>query len=284
MKREEMKISMLEIGSLIDFRNHPYKVKEDMELDELTRSIQREGILTPIVVRTAVKENYYEIISGHRRRLAARKAGLTVIPAIIKELSDDEAVLYMVDSNLSREHILPSEKAFAYKMKLDAMNHQGKKMNRTYGQPELKLVKRKTSRQILADESGESERQIQRYVRLTHLIPKILDMVDEEKIALTPAVELSFLTEEEQYELYAVMDLEDVTPSLSQASRLRLKSSQGKLDMDMIYSILGELKPNQREFIKINAEVFDGLIPDDFTPKQKTDLIISLVKQWANNK
>lgn len=279
-----MKISMLEIGSLIDFRNHPYKVKEDMELAELTRSIQREGILTPIVVRTAVKENYYEIISGHRRRLAARKAGLTVIPAIIKELSDDEAVLYMVDSNLSREHILPSEKAFAYKMKLDAMNHQGKKMNRTYGQPELKLVKRKTSRRILADESGESERQIQRYVRLTHLIPKILDMVDEEKIALTPAVELSFLTEEEQYELYAVMDLEDVTPSLSQASRLRLKSSQGKLDMDMIYSILGELKPNQREFIKINAEVFDGLIPDDFTPKQKTDLIISLVKQWANNK
>lgn len=279
-----MKISMLEIGSLIDFRNHPYKVKEDMELAELTRSIQREGILTPIVVRTAVKEDYYEIISGHRRRLAARKAGLTVIPAIIKELSDDEAVLYMVDSNLSREHILPSEKAFAYKMKLDAMNHQGKKMNRTYGQPELKLVKRKTSRRILADESGESERQIQRYVRLTHLIPKILDMVDEEKIALTPAVELSFLTEEEQYELYAVMDLEDVTPSLSQASRLRLKSSQGKLDMDMIYSILGELKPNQREFIKINAEVFDGLIPDDFTPKQKTDLIISLVKQWANNK
>ncbi len=279
-----MKISMLEIGSLIDFRNHPYKVKEDMELAELTRSIQREGILTPIVVRTAVKENYYEIISGHRRRLAAKKAGLTVIPAIIKELSDDEAVLYMVDSNLSREHILPSEKAFAYKMKLDAMNHQGKKMNRTYGQPELKLVKRKTSRRILADESGESERQIQRYVRLTHLIPKILDMVDEEKIALTPAVELSFLTEEEQYELYAVMDLEDVTPSLSQASRLRLKSSQGKLDMDMIYSILGELKPNQREFIKINAEVFDGLIPDDFTPKQKTDLIISLVKQWANNK
>ena len=279
-----MKISMLEIGSLIDFRNHPYKVKEDMELAELTRSIQREGILTPIVVRTAVKENYYEIISGHRRRLAAKKAGLTVIPAIIKELSDDEAVLYMVDSNLSREHILPSEKAFAYKMKLDAMNHQGKKMNRTYGQPELKLVKRKTSRRILADESGESERQIQRYVRLTHLIPKILDMVDEEKIVPTPAVELSFLTEEEQYELYAVMDLEDVTPSLSQASRLRLKSSQGKLDMDMIYSILGELKPNQREFIKINAEVFDGLIPDDFTPKQKTDLIISLVKQWANNK
>ena len=278
-KKEQIEIQMMELDMLVDFKNHPYKVKKDRELYELMESIKREGILVPIIVRPIINSNKYEIVSGHRRRMAASCAGLTKVPVIIKKLSDDEAVLYMVDSNLSREHILPSEKSYAYKMKLAAMKHQGK--SATSGQVAPKLKNGKTSRSILADEVGESERQIQRYIRLTNLIPKILDMVDAGRIALTPAVELSYLSEEEQYELYAVMDIEGITPSLSQANRMRIKSSQGKLDMNMIYMILDELKPNQREQIKIRADIFDGLIPNDYTPKQKTDLIISLVTEWA---
>ncbi len=277
-KKELIEVQMMKLNMLVDFKNHPYKVMKDRNLYELAESIKREGILVPIIVRPIAGSSKYEIISGHRRRLAALCVGLKTIPVIIKNLTDDEAVLYMVDSNLSREHILPSEKAYAYKMKLAAMNHQGKSAS---GQVAPKLKSGKTSRSILADEVGESERQIQRYIRLTNLIPKILDMVDTGRIALTPAVELSYLSEEEQYELYAVMDIEGITPSLSQANRMRIKSNQGKLDMDMIYMILDELKPNQREQIKIRADIFDGLIPNDYTPKQKTDLIISLVTEWA---
>ena len=278
-KKELIEVQMMKINRLVDFNNHPYKVMRDSYLYELVESIKREGILVPIIVRSIAGSSKYEIISGHRRKLAASCAGLKSVPVIIKNLADDEAVLYMVDSNLSRENVLPSEKAYAYKMKLAAMNHQGKSI--TSGQNAPKFKSGKTSRSILADNVGESERQIQRYIRLTNLIPKILDMVDAGRIALTPAVELSYLSEEEQYELYAVMDIEGITPSFSQANRMKIKSNQGKLDMDTIYMILDELKPNQREQIKIRADIFDGLIPNDYTPKQKMDLIISLVTEWA---
>ena len=210
------------------------------------------------------------------------------MPVMVVPMNDEDAIIAMVDSNLQREHIKPSEKAFAYKMKLDAMKQQGKKIPDTLSQVGTKLNKQVNedgkpvlrSDVILARQVGESRNQIARYIRLTNLIPKILDMVDEGKIAFTIAVELSYLKEEEQYELHAVMDLEQCTPSLSQANRMKRMSQSGMLDMDAIYSVLEEEKPNQREQIKIRADTLADYFPDDFTPKQKVELIEKLVKEW----
>lgn len=202
------------------------------------------------------------------------------IPVIIRMMQDDEAVVTMVDSNLQREQITPSEKAYAYKMKLEAMNRQGQRTDITSAQVEPKSGLLERSNELLAKQVGESVAQIKRYVRLTNLIPKILDMVDDGKIAFTIAVELSYLKEEEQYELHAVMDLEQCTPSLSQANRMKRMSQSGELDMDMMYEVLGEEKPNQREQIKINADSLSKYFPPDFTPKQKVELIEQLVKDW----
>lgn len=210
------------------------------------------------------------------------------MPVMVVPMNDEDAIIAMVDSNLQREHIKPSEKAFAYKMKLNAMKQQGKKLPDTLSQVGTKLNKQVSedgkpilrSDEILARQVGESRNQIARYIRLTNLIPKILDMVDEGKIAFTIAVELSYLKEEEQYELHAVMDLEQCTPSLSQANRMKCMSQSGMLDMDAIYSVLEEEKPNQREQIKIQADTLADYFPDDFTPKQKVELIEKLVKEW----
>lgn len=251
-----------------------------MEMFNLMQSIEKEGVIVPLLVREQVNGTGYEIVSGHRRAKASDWAGLTEVPVVIRNLTDDQAVIAMVDSNLQREHLLPSEKAFAYQMKLKAMKHQGKRIEMvTSDQLEPKFEKMR-SNELLAKQVGESAAQIKRYIRLTKLIPKILDMVDEGRIALTPAVELSYLSEEEQYELYAAMDLEQCTPSLSQALQLKVSSQNGVLDMDKIYDILEQEKPNQKEMIKLKAETLNHYFPDDYTPKQKVDLIEQLVKQW----
>ena len=273
-------IKLLNLNQLHDFANHPFKVEENTELCELMRSIETEGVLVPLLARPNPNGEGYELISGHRRKAACAWAGVTDVPVVVRDLDDNQAVITMVDSNLQREHIKPSEKAYAYKMKLEAMNRQGQRTDITSAQVEPKSGLLERSNELLAKQGGESVAQIKRYVRLTNLIPKILDMVDDGKIAFTIAVELSYLKEEEQYELHAVMDLEQCTPSLSQANRMKRMSQSGELDMDMMYEVLGEEKPNQREQIKINADSLSKYFPPDFTPKQKVELIEQLVKDW----
>jgi len=273
-------IKLLNLNQLHDFANHPFKVEENTELCELMRSIETEGVLVPLLARPNPNGEGYELISGHRRKAACAWAGVTDVPVVVRDLDDNQAVITMVDSNLQREHIKPSEKAYAYKMKLEAMNRQGQRTDITSAQVEPKSGLLERSNELLAKQVGESVAQIKRYVRLTNLIPKILDVVDDGKIAFTIAVELSYLKEEEQYELHAVMDLEQCTPSLSQANRMKRMSQSGELDMDMMYEVLGEEKPNQREQIKINADSLSKYFPPDFTPKQKVELIEQLVKDW----
>lgn len=283
-------------------------MERNPELFELRQSIEKEGILIPLLIRKNPNGDGYEIIAGHRRKEAAIWAGITELPVIIRELDDDQATIAMVDSNLQREKILPSEKAFAYKMKLEAMKQQGRRNDLTSGQVEPKLenetleiytleseidengrviIKQKSgkkgirSNELLARQVGESVNQIKRYIRLTHLIPKILDMVDEEKLALTSAVEISFLTEEEQYELHAVMEIEQSIPNLSQANRLKRMSQQNLLDMDSIYEIMEEVKPNQREQVKIPLDRVGKYFPADYTPLQQIELIEKLLRGWA---
>lgn len=301
-------IVMMSISELHDFKGHPFKVERNPELFELRQSIEKEGILIPLLIRKNPNGDGYEIIAGHRRKEAAIWAGITELPVIIRELDDDQATIAMVDSNLQREKILPSEKAFAYKMKLEAMKQQGRRNDLTSGQVEPKLenetleiypleseidengrviIKQKSgkkgirSNELLARQVGESVNQIKRYIRLTHLIPKILDMVDQEKLALTSAVEISFLTEEEQYELHAVMEIEQSIPNLSQANRLKRMSQQNRLDMDSIYEIMEEVKPNQREQVKIPLDRVGKYFPADYTPLQQIELIEKLLRGWA---
>ena len=281
-------IKSIRISELKDFKNHPFHVQQDMEMCALMKSIEDEGVIVPLLVRPNPDGEGYEVIAGHRRKAAALWAGLTEVPAVIRELDDNQAIVAMVDSNLQRENLKPSEKAFAYKMKLEAMNRQGRKADITSAQVGPKPER---SNELLAKQVGESVAQIKRYIRLTYLIPKILQMVDEEKIAFTIAVELSYLTEEEQYELHAVMDMEQCTPSLSQANRMKRISQSGGLDMDAMYVILEEEKPNQREQIKIRADKLSQYFPSDYTPKQKVELIekvyfmgggARLVEQFGN--
>ena len=270
-------IKSIRISELKDFKKHHFHVQQDMELCALMKSIEDEGVIVPLLVRPNPDGEGYEVIAGHRRKAAALWAGLTEVPVVIRELDDNQAIVAMVDSNLQRENLKPSEKAFAYKMKLEAMNRQGRKADITSAQVGPKPER---SNELLAKQVGESVAQIKRYIRLTYLIPKILQMVDEEKIAFTIAVELSYLTEEEQYELHAVMDLEQCTPSLSQENRMKRISQSGGLEMDAMYEILEEEKPNQREQIKIRTDKLSQYFPSDFTPKQKVELIEKLVKEW----
>ena len=277
--------------------------------------LKKRGVLVPLIVRPNPDGEGYEIIAGHRRKAACDWAGVDTVPVIVMQMDDVEATIAMIDSNLQREHIRPSEKAFAYKMKLEAMKQQGKRndlfqdgtlspVGTKLENPTLELnqlvcsyddsgkwelgsqpleKERVRTDELLARQIGESRNQIARYIRLTNLIPKILDMVDEDKLAFRSAVELSYLSEEEQYELHAVMELEQVIPSLSQANRMKRMSQSGKLDMDMLYEILGEEKPNQREKLKIYADSLKGYFPSDFTPKQKVELIEKLVREWSLN-
>ena len=254
----ETKAEYLPIEKLRPFEGHPFKVEDNEEMDQLVESILTQGVLTPLVVRP-LESGEYEVISGHRRLHACKKAGLDSIPAIVTDMDRDAATIAMVDSNLHREHILPSEKAFAYKLKAEAMHHQG----RTSGQ-----VGQKWTRDEVAN--GESGRQVQRYIRLTHLIPKILQMVDDGKIALTPAVEISYLTKLEQADLLETMECEDCTPSLSQAMHLKQLSQSGELDMDTIFAILTQLKPNQQEKISFKVSELRSYFPRSYTASQMT--------------
>ena len=235
------------------FEGHPYKVLDNDEMNNLIDSIQQKGVISPIVVRPLENTtDEYEIISGHRRLRASVKAGLETVPAFIYAINRDEAAIMLVDSNLHREHILPSEKAFAYKLKLEALNHQGK----TFGQ-----VGQKYSRDLMAESVDESSRQIHRYIRLTNLIPELLDLVDEEKIALTPAVELSYLSDEEQYSLLGTIEEEDRTPSLSQAVRFKKLSQAGELSDESIETIMQEDKANQKPMFKVSMERLQKVAP-----------------------
>lgn len=280
-------IKSIRISELKDFKNHPFHVQQDMELCALMKSIEDEGVIVPLLIRPNPDGEGYEVIAGHRRKAAAQWAGLAEVPAVIRDLDDNQAVVAMVDSNLQRENLKPSEKAFAYKMKLEAMKRQGARTDLTSSQVGKKLISSKTvaetsvnANEALAKQVGESRMTIQRYIRLTNLIPKVLDMVDDGKIAFTIAVELSYLSEEEQYELYEVMDMEQCTPSLSQANRIKRLSQSGRLDMDAMFLILEQEKPNQREQIKIRADSLAKYFPEDFTPSQKVELIEKLVKEW----
>lgn len=274
-------IVLVKVSELHDFKDHPFKVEQNQELFELRQSMEKEGVLVPLLIRHNTDGDGYEIIAGHRRKAAAIWAGMEEVPAIIRDLDDDQSIIAMVDSNLQREKILPSEKAFAYKMRLEAMKHQGRVDDMTSNPLGPKYMENNRSNEQLARMVGESVTQIKRYIRLTKLIPKILDMVDRELLAIRSAVEISFLTEAEQYELHAVMELEQCVPNISQANRLKRMSQQKCLDMDMIYEILEEIKPNQREQIKIPLERIGKHFPADYTPAQQADLIEKLLKGWA---
>ena len=247
----------LPIEKLCPFEGHPFKVADNEEMDQLVESIMAQGVLTPLVVRP-LENGEYEVISGHRRLHACKRAGIESVPAVITEMGRDAAAIALVDSNLHREHILPSEKAYAYKLKMDALKHQGQ----TCGQVGHK------SRDTLSD--SESGRQVQRYIRLTHLIPGILQMVDDGKIALTPAVEISYLTKLEQADLLETMECEDCTPSLSQAMQMKQLSQAGELDMDTIFGILTQLKPNQQEKISFKVSELRSYFPRSYTASQMT--------------
>ena len=256
------KVDELPLDELKPFKEHPFKVMEDEEMERLKESIRESGVLIPALARPT--ENGYELISGHRRLAACRALGMSTMPVIVRNLTDEEAIITMVDSNLQREHILPSEKAFAYKMKMEALSRQGKRTDLTSTQPVSKL----RSNEIVGASGGESREQVRRYIRLTNLIPDILKLVDEGRIALTPAVELSYLNSHEQNALYQIMSCDELTPSLSQAQRLRKLSEDYTLTDSGISQIMSEIKGNQKEYLKIEAAPLRRYFPPGTTAKQ----------------
>lgn len=267
-------IKELSISELRPFKEHPYRVVDDEEMDRLVESIEEHGVMTPINVRPI--EDGYEVISGHRRIHAAKRAGLTTIPAIEMYMTRDQAAVALVDSNLHREHILPSEKAFAYKLKLEALARQGKRTDLTSDQVGRKLE----TAEIIAENTDDSKTQVRRYIRLTNLIPPLLRMVDEERIAFTPAVELSYLTQEEQEMLFTEIGVTLATPSLSQACRLKRLSGEGKLDEEAIIAIMAEEKPNQKERVSVPLSALKGKVPDSYTDKQLQEFVIKAVDHY----
>ena len=266
------KVVMLNPADISDFPNHPFKVKQDEAMAEMVDSVKQYGVLVPALVRPKA-DGGYEMVAGHRRKCAATLAGITEMPCIVRNLTDDEATIIMVDSNLQRETILPSEKAFAYKMKLEAIKRQGERTDLT-SSPLDKKLKGLTSAQQVSQKSGDSQPQIYRYIRLTELIPSILDMVDNGKIAFRPAVELSYLSKEQQQSLYDTMECEDCTPSLAQAIKMKEFSRDGKLTEEVILSIMQEEKPNQREKPAFRDERITRLIPKSIPRGQETDFVI----------
>ncbi len=262
-------ISQLPPDKLTPFKKHPYQVREDAAMDELVESVRTYGILSPLLARP--KGEGYELVSGHRRRLAAQKLGLPTVPVLVREMTDDEAVILMVDSNLQRENLLPSEKAFAYKMKLEAMKHQGKATSR-------QVVGKLESADEVGQMNGESGRTIQRYIRLTNLVPPLLQMVDDGRIAFSPAVEVSYLTRDEQAELWDLIGREDATPSLSQSLRMKQLSREAKLTPEALYAILTEEKPNQKEQIRIKTESLRKYFPRNYSAQQMEREIIKLLE------
>ncbi len=262
-------ISQLPPDKLSPFAKHPYQVREDAAMDELIESIRTHGILSPLLARPKGKD--YELVSGHRRRLAAQKLGLSTVPVLVREMTDAEAVILMVDSNLQRENLLPSEKAFAYQMKLEAMKHQGKSTS-------CKVCTKSRTDEMIGKHESVSARTIQNYIRLTNLVPPLLQMVDDGRIAFSPAVELSYLTRDEQAELWDLIGREDATPSLSQALRMKQLSREAKLTPEVLYAILTEEKPNQKEQIRIKTESLRKYFPRNYSAQQMEREIIKLLE------
>ena len=277
-KKEKVRVIPLEY--IDEFPGHPFKVLDDESMQKLMNSIEEIGVQSPIVAR--IKEDQrYEIISGHRRVHACRRLGLKLIPAIVRDLSRDEAIIAMVDANLQREHILPSEKAAAYKMKMDAMKRRAGRPSKENVSP---LGTNLRTDEIIAQEAGESRNQVQRYIRLNELVPELLEMVDRESIAFRPAVELSYLSEDEQRNLVETIDSEEATPSLSQAIRMKKLSQEGKLDIDKIFSIMTEEKPNQAETVKFKSDELSRFFPERTPPELIRQTIFKLLDAWQKSK
>ncbi|MDU0932130.1 MAG: ParB/RepB/Spo0J family partition protein [Hungatella hathewayi] len=276
------KIQEIPLSELHPFRNHPFKVKDDEAMMETADSIKQYGVLVPAIARPD-PEGGYELVAGHRRHRASELAEKETMPVIVRDLDDDAATIIMVDSNLQRESLLPSERAFAYKMKLDAMKHQGERVDLTCSQVGNKLEGKKSS-EILAEQVGQSKNQIFRYIRLTELIPELLDMVDEKKIALNPAYELSFLKKEEQVNLLDAMDSEQATPSLSQAQRLKKYSQEGHLTLDMMRVIMGEEKKSDLDRVTFTSDTLRKYFPKSYTPQRMQETIIKLLEQWQRKR
>lgn len=276
-QRTEMPLS-----DLHPFEGHPFKVLDDELMEQTVESIRQIGVVSPLIVRPD-PEGGFEILSGHRRLHAAQLAGLETVPVIVKEMDDDAAIIFMVDSNLQRENILPSERAFSYKMKLEAMKHQGERGDLTSGQVGQKSVGT-VSRDIVAEQAGDSSRNVQRFIRLTNLIPEIQDMVDEKKIAFNPAVELSYLKPSEQKEFLEAMDYAQASPSLSQAQRLKKLSQEGGCTLEAMCEVMNEIKKDELDHVTIKNEVLRKYFPKSYTPKQMQDTIIRLLEKWQRSK
>ena len=273
-QRTEMPLS-----DLHPFEGHPFKVLDDELMAQTVESIKQIGVVSPLIVRPD-PEGGYEILSGHRRLHAAQLAGLETVPVIVKEMDDDAAIIFMVDSNLQRENFLPSERAFSYKMKLEAMKHQGERGDLTSAQ----VGPKSWAAQVVAEEAGDSKSQVKRYIRLTNLIPEILDMVDEKKIAFNPAVELSYLKPSEQKEFLEAMDYAQASPSLSQAQRLKKLSQEGDCTLDAMCEVMNEIKKDELDHVTIKNEVLRKYFPKSYTPKQMQDTIIRLLEKWQRSK
>ena len=280
-RQEEQReqVQQIPVSELFPFKNHPFKVLDDDSMTRTVESISQFGVLAPLIARPR-PEGGYEIISGHRRKHAAELANLDTVPVIVRNMEDDAATILMVDSNLQREHILPSERAFAYKMKLDAIKNQGARSDLTSSQVGTKL----RADEILAQQAGSSRNQVQRYIRLTELIPELLDMVDEKKIALNPAYELSFLKKEEQVDLLDAMDSEQATPSLSQAQRLKKYSQEGHLTLDMMRVIMGEEKKSDLDRVTFTSDTLRKYFPKSYTPQRMQETIIKLLEAWQKKR
>ena len=276
------KVVEIPLSELHPFKGHPFKVKDDEAMMETADSIKQYGVLVPAIARPD-PEGGYELVAGHRRHRASELAEKETMPVIVRDLDDDAATIIMVDSNLQRESLLPSERAFAYKMKLDAMKHQGERVDLTCSQVGNKLEGKKSS-EILAEQVGQSKNQIFRYIRLTELIPELMDMVDEKKIALNPAYELSFLKKEEQVDLLDAMDSEQATPSLSQAQRLKKYSQEGHLPLDMMRVIMGEEKKSDLDRVTFTSDTLRKYFPKSYTPQRMQETIIKLLEAWQKKR
>ena len=274
-EQQREQVQQIPIGELFPFKNHPFKVLDDESMQRTVESVEQYGVLSPLIARPR-PEGGYEIISGHRRQHAAQLAGLETLPVIVRNMDDDAAVLLMVDSNLQRENILPSERAFAYKMKLEAIKNQGARSDLTSSQIGTKL----RADEKVAQDLGESRNQVQRFIRLTNLIPELLDMVDEKKIAFNPAVELSYLDESQQRDFLEAMNDTQNAPSLSQAQRLKKLAQEGRFSYDVAFAVMGEEKKDELDKVVIKNDTLRKYFPRSYTPKQMEDTIIKLLEQW----
>ena len=275
-EQQREQVQQIPIGELFPFKNHPFKVLDDEAMQRTVESVEQYGVLSPLIARPR-PEGGYEIISGHRRQHAAQLAGLDALPVIVRNMDDDAAVLLMVDSNLQRENILPSERAFAYKMKLEAIKNQGARSDLTSGQI---VQKSKLSIERVAEDAGEGYKTVQRFIRLTNLIPELLDMVDEKKIAFNPAVELSYLDTNQQRDFLEAMNDTQNAPSLSQAQRLKKLAQEGHFSYDVAFAVMGEEKKDELDKVVIKNDTLRKYFPRSYTPKQMEDTIIKLLEQW----